>query len=308
MQTFLPHPGFARSAAVLDGARLGKQRVETLQILRALTLPDYGWANHPAVLMWRGFTPALVVYGLACVEEWVATGRADSTRELIAEFAPEVVGRTQDDLAAAGLLPPWVGDEQVHRSHRSALLRKDPGFYHPLFGDEPTDLDYVWPGTATATAPVTATAQGEPAGTPVHVVRPRHPGAVAQFLAAGIVGLGTESGIDVDVRGAAPGSTLRDLLKEIAAGRRPGKDLRVLQSFVDDVRPGDGVALLIEDDRALLTGTVTGEYGFDPRRPFAPHARTVRWGGRAERTDVRPPALLQDPRTLFTVHLHPPSA
>ncbi|WP_407659745.1 pyrimidine dimer DNA glycosylase/endonuclease V, partial [Kineococcus indalonis] len=35
MQTFLPYPGFARSAAVLDAPRLGKQRVETLQVLRA---------------------------------------------------------------------------------------------------------------------------------------------------------------------------------------------------------------------------------------------------------------------------------
>ena len=56
MQTFLPVADFAESARLLDSPRLGKQRVETLQILRALELPDYGWANHPAVLMWRGRT------------------------------------------------------------------------------------------------------------------------------------------------------------------------------------------------------------------------------------------------------------
>jgi hypothetical protein len=33
----------------------------------------------------------------------------------------------------------------VHRSHRSALLRKDPDHYRPLFGDQPADLPYVWP-------------------------------------------------------------------------------------------------------------------------------------------------------------------
>ncbi|MCD2145355.1 MSMEG_6728 family protein [Gordonia paraffinivorans] len=78
MQTFLPYPDFARSAAVLDPARLGKQRVETLQILRALELFDYGWSNHPAVGMWRGHTPALVSYGLACVGEWTREpGRRD---------------------------------------------------------------------------------------------------------------------------------------------------------------------------------------------------------------------------------------
>ena len=36
MQTFLPHPNFAASAHVLDRQRLGKQRVENLQIMSAL--------------------------------------------------------------------------------------------------------------------------------------------------------------------------------------------------------------------------------------------------------------------------------
>jgi Pyrimidine dimer DNA glycosylase len=36
VQTFLPYPDFARTAAVLDDRRLGKQRVEVLQILNAM--------------------------------------------------------------------------------------------------------------------------------------------------------------------------------------------------------------------------------------------------------------------------------
>ena len=36
MQTFLPFPDFVASARSLDRLRLGKQRVETLQILNAL--------------------------------------------------------------------------------------------------------------------------------------------------------------------------------------------------------------------------------------------------------------------------------
>ena len=79
MQTFLPVADFADSARLLDSPRLGKQRVETLQILRAIELPDYGWANHPAVLMWRGRTPALVAYGLAMVRVWQERGFADTT-------------------------------------------------------------------------------------------------------------------------------------------------------------------------------------------------------------------------------------
>ena len=37
MQTFLPHPDFAATARVLDKRRLGKQRVEAIQVLRGLT-------------------------------------------------------------------------------------------------------------------------------------------------------------------------------------------------------------------------------------------------------------------------------
>ena len=89
MQTFLPVADFDESARLLDSPRLGKQRVETLQVLRALELPDYGWVSHPVVRMWRGRTAALVVYGRAMVREWRDRGFADSTDTLIAEFAPE---------------------------------------------------------------------------------------------------------------------------------------------------------------------------------------------------------------------------
>jgi hypothetical protein len=93
MQTFLPFPSFDESARVLDSPRLGKQRVETLQILRALIVPTYGWQRHPAVMMWRGFVPALTAYGLATVRAWTDRGHADSVGEQLLEFAPEVDGR-----------------------------------------------------------------------------------------------------------------------------------------------------------------------------------------------------------------------
>ncbi len=63
MQTFLPYPDFEASARVLDDRRLGKQRVEALQVLRALTRAQYGWKHHPAVRMWAGHEEALAAYG-----------------------------------------------------------------------------------------------------------------------------------------------------------------------------------------------------------------------------------------------------
>ena len=48
MQTFLPFKSFQKTAKCLDYRRLGKQRVETMQILKALSQENYGWKNHPA--------------------------------------------------------------------------------------------------------------------------------------------------------------------------------------------------------------------------------------------------------------------
>lgn len=78
MQTFLPYPDFAESARCLDNRRLGKQRVEAYQILRALERFDDpqrpGWRNHPAVLMWRGYEDALRLYMNATITEWTGRG------------------------------------------------------------------------------------------------------------------------------------------------------------------------------------------------------------------------------------------
>jgi hypothetical protein len=143
MQTFLPYPSFEESARVLDQARLGKQRVEALQVLRAITVPDYGWRHHPAAKMWRGYVPALAKYALAMTDEWIARGHADSVRAQVLAFAPEVDLLTQDELE----LPPWIGDDAVHLSHRLNLVRKDPVFYGPKFPGVTGDLPYVWPPT-----------------------------------------------------------------------------------------------------------------------------------------------------------------
>ncbi|HVE93909.1 MAG TPA: MSMEG_6728 family protein [Acidimicrobiales bacterium] len=149
MQTFLPHRDFAETARVLDQRRLGKQRVETLQILRALLRPEYGWKHHPAVLMWAGREEALACYGLRMCDEWVQRGFADTVAaSILEEVAVLLEGRTprnQAELASAKALPSWLGDEDFHRSHRSALLRKEREHYVGAFGDMPDDLEYVWP-------------------------------------------------------------------------------------------------------------------------------------------------------------------
>ena len=42
-------------------------------------------------------------------------------------------------------MPPWLGHEDLHLSHRSKLLGKDPKFYGPLFPGVEEKLEYIWP-------------------------------------------------------------------------------------------------------------------------------------------------------------------
>ena len=145
MQTFLPYPDFERTAEVLDDRRLGKQRVEVLQILNAIHRSTGGWVNHPATRMWRDHEPALVAYGLAVINAWTREGRADTVRDKILPHLHGEPLRTQRELAELGMLPPWLGRKDIHRAYRSALVRKMPEHYRPSFPEVEDDLPYVWP-------------------------------------------------------------------------------------------------------------------------------------------------------------------
>jgi hypothetical protein len=145
VQTFLPYASFGRSARVLDTQRLGKQRVEALQILRALIRPTYGWKHHPAVLMWSGYEEALVSYSVAVCGEWRNRGHSDTCLEQIIAESGIAAPRAQHALKAAGRLPPWLGQRAFHRAHQSALVRKNPSWYRIHFPNVPDDIPYVWP-------------------------------------------------------------------------------------------------------------------------------------------------------------------
>lgn len=135
MQTFVPFADNAKSAASLDRQRLGKQRVETLQILNSLTNPNKGWSNHPAVKMWRGHESALVAYGVAICDEWIARGYRDTCREKIAAF--DGVGNRDN--------PDWFGDPAIHASHRGVLLHKNAEYYAQHgWSDTPVE-SVIWP-------------------------------------------------------------------------------------------------------------------------------------------------------------------
>lgn len=130
MQTFLPFPDFEKSAHLLDMRRLGRQRVECLQLLKSQ------WQNHPASKMWRGHEFQLAEYGIAICRAWISHGYKDTCLNKISVI--------QSNLKDTGL-PKWFGNVDFHLAHQSNLLRKDKDFYSKFFPNVPDNLPYIWP-------------------------------------------------------------------------------------------------------------------------------------------------------------------
>lgn len=139
VNTFVPYSDFVKSAKALDYRRLGKQRVEAWQILRALLGLTKGWANHPASNMWRGHEKALCEYGIAICQEWINRGYKDT-------LLPNFVSM-YSTLPDTGL-PFWIGNSKLHKSHQSNLKRKDADYYQ---FNVPMDMPYLWADTKTKT-------------------------------------------------------------------------------------------------------------------------------------------------------------
>ncbi len=97
-----------------------------------------GWANHPAVRMWENHEGALMEYQRAIVGEWVSRGYKDL---VCLEKTLKAFHNLDNNFTA----PEWLGNEKLHSSHRSNLLRKDYDYYCRFNWEEPDTIDYWWP-------------------------------------------------------------------------------------------------------------------------------------------------------------------
>lgn len=149
MQTFLPFSSFQATAKCLDNKRLNKQIIECGQILVALERRNmknnYGrwrdkatdewqtrpvpWGNHPAVIMWIGYTGWLRFYRNIMVYEWRARG-----------YKSHAGGEETSRMFS----PWWLGNKDFHESHRGNLLRKNFSHYSQFFFG-PQYEGYLWP-------------------------------------------------------------------------------------------------------------------------------------------------------------------
>jgi hypothetical protein len=135
MQTFIPCLTFPECASVLDRQRLGKQRMEVLQLLRALRGVSSGWVTHPATRMWQGHEYSLAEYGLAVCAEWISRGYKDTCTAKIKDLQ----GRGDPSR------PLWWGNPRVHSSHRASLLFKNSEHYSRFGWGEVPQINYIWP-------------------------------------------------------------------------------------------------------------------------------------------------------------------
>ncbi|MCU1573561.1 MAG: hypothetical protein JWO93_1643 [Micrococcaceae bacterium] len=275
MQTFLPYADFAASAASLDRARLGKQRVETLQVLRALVIPDYGWRSHPAVRMWMGYVPALTRYGLVMADEWIARGGADSTRGNILEFAPEADAPDADGSLA---MPSWLGNEDLHRSHRSNLIRKAPELYAEAFPEDDGELPYLWPDPEQVLLPQ------EPGDDRVWILR--MPAAEALLT-------------ELDTAGDLAGSGFTvSLPRTLPNGRTSGKHRRQVNRFLSELRVGELLAIPQDGGRRFAVSRVLDEAHDDGESALERQVELIEVLARSAFPNS---ARLQDPRVFFAV-------
>ena len=84
--------------------------------------------------MWSGYATALQMYMDICIEEWIERGFVNNMQ------------RANPQCYVDTKMPKWVGNKQLHRSHKSNLMRKDDSYYSQYKWKVPSNLPYYWCG------------------------------------------------------------------------------------------------------------------------------------------------------------------
>jgi len=128
-------------AQVLDKRRKLKQAVEAKQIIDIITQTNKekkGFSNHPAVIMWKPYCNALILYYNKFIEQLLLD-------------KVNLVKLTKIDIPSAIVMDiemPWfLTFMPFIYSHRARLYQKDPEFYKNKFEfpQEYLSIGYIWP-------------------------------------------------------------------------------------------------------------------------------------------------------------------
>ena len=141
MQVFVPYKDFQKSVESLDTKRLVKQALEATQLLDIMFnlptksgKPRKGWMNHPALIAWAQTPGALIEYTIHNSLEMKKRGcKTDYVDAKLSQYK---------NFTTSLLYPVWLGDEEIHSSHRARLLQK--GFEEKLKYGEKANTTIEW--------------------------------------------------------------------------------------------------------------------------------------------------------------------
>lgn len=143
MITFLPWNSYRECAKSLDNARLRNQVFEAKIIYETIVREsgcrefgkNSGVNSAPMFHMWRGWAPSLLRYTSEMIEE------CEARRLWIDPIWRSFVYLHIENAE----LPPFMGDERLHKSHRKALVFKKPEWYLPQFKMKGEEHQYFFP-------------------------------------------------------------------------------------------------------------------------------------------------------------------
>ena len=156
VNVFITSTNLEECARNLDYRRLGKQRLECIEIIEGDS-----WKNHPCYLMWKNNKEALKIYFNHILREWISRGFQNSLAFYsIDESKAQFYDITYDEntyLTTISnpkinensiLFPKWFCWKPLILSQRASLLRKDEVYYSSKF--EKTiffQTGYLWMNT-----------------------------------------------------------------------------------------------------------------------------------------------------------------
>jgi hypothetical protein len=153
MITWLPDQNLVKSTNFLDHGHITNQAYEAATILHAIAGPGHhtGWSNLKGAAMWKGHDDGLALYLSLVIRQCRAQGIAvpqNPPYDFEKDYAPNLGNHWLAPrlCAVADIVwPEWLGEEKVHSSHRSNLLRKKPDFYRQFGWTDDPEAEIYWP-------------------------------------------------------------------------------------------------------------------------------------------------------------------
>lgn len=142
MMTWMTRMSFFDTAADLEVDLLATSYYDSVGLFDFLVYQEGDLAeNHPAVRMWQGYHVALGMYAAATASTLVVHGISVGLETMKMAGAVEEMRREEEQ---PFVLPPWIKDTDVLRSHRSNIVRRWPE-YADVWPGTPERMPYLWP-------------------------------------------------------------------------------------------------------------------------------------------------------------------